>query len=344
MTEVRFPYLKTAISSFKFIQNISRADASKLLVSALLAYIEIKQKGRIKSRGERTVQPIEQDKKTKYIYSHLASISLAFAGEAISMPDGREFAKALMDEVNGTVYCLPIIRNTYELLNTFVDETPDILIMSRKFFDDFTLSDNLLKFNLFKRNMIVFIVAENMANDARFKKFNIIDPNAGVCEVAVKILDKYAESLTERHSNTLDEIQKWMDNRLFFREVESAMKYEDGMLDAILTPLSLSSGLKGTLYLRQILSLLELGYEMTIDELYEFTALFNKTTKAAVEKAIRYAIEWAWTRGSIYSQYELFGNTLDENRGKPTNSEFIRMIAQHLKEKSRKLNGNLPLD
>lgn len=287
-------------------------------------------------------QDKEQDKKTKYIYSYLASISLAFAGETILMPDGREFAEALIDELAGTVHCLPIIKSTSDMMRVFMDETPDILVMSRSFFNDFTLSDNLLKFNLFKRNMVVFIVANNTANDPQLKKFNVIDPCDNIYEIAVKILDKYADLLTGKHGSTLDEIQKWMDNRLFFREAESAMK--DDSLDAILTPLSLSSGLKGTLYLRQILSLLELGCEMTIDELYEFTALFNKTTKAAVEKAIRYAIELAWTKGSVYSQYELFGNTLDESKGKPTNSEFIRMIAQHLREKNRRAIGNASLD
>ena len=52
---------------------------------------------------------------------------------------------------------------------------------------------------------------------------------------------------------------------------------------------------------------------------------------AAVERLIRHAIESAWLRGDMERQYALFGNTVDERRGKPTNSEFIARVTEALR-------------
>lgn len=66
-------------------------------------------------------------------------------------------------------------------------------------------------------------------------------------------------------------------------------------------------------------------------KIYRNVAKYYDTTPAAVEKAIRYAIETAWTVGDIEYQHEVFGMTVDENRGKPTNSEFIARLSLFLK-------------
>ena len=55
------------------------------------------------------------------------------------------------------------------------------------------------------------------------------------------------------------------------------------------------------------------------------------TTPSRVERAIRHAIEVAWNRGQIDAIENIFGYTIDSNKGKPTNSEFIAMIADKLR-------------
>jgi two-component system response regulator (stage 0 sporulation protein A) len=57
------------------------------------------------------------------------------------------------------------------------------------------------------------------------------------------------------------------------------------------------------------------------------------TTTSRVERAIRHAIEVAWGRGDIDTLNSYFGYTVQNNRGKPTNSEFIAMIADNLRLK-----------
>ena len=65
-------------------------------------------------------------------------------------------------------------------------------------------------------------------------------------------------------------------------------------------------------------------------ELYPRVAKDFKTSPSRVERAIRHAIEVAFTRGNEEELYRIFGYTVSNAKGKPTNSEFIAMIADKL--------------
>ena len=71
--------------------------------------------------------------------------------------------------------------------------------------------------------------------------------------------------------------------------------------------------------------------------LYPAVAKKFGTTSSRVERAIRHAIETAWNRGDIDTLNSFFGYTVSNSKGKPTNSEFIAMIADklHLQYKQR---------
>ena len=69
--------------------------------------------------------------------------------------------------------------------------------------------------------------------------------------------------------------------------------------------------------------------------LYPTVAQKYSTTSSRVERAIRHAIEVAWDRGDIDTLNSYFGYTIQNNRGKPTNSEFIAMIADNLRLKNK---------
>ncbi|MEW6726249.1 sporulation transcription factor Spo0A [Desulforudis sp. 1088] len=66
-------------------------------------------------------------------------------------------------------------------------------------------------------------------------------------------------------------------------------------------------------------------------ELYPMIAQKYHTTPSRVERAIRHAIELAWDRGNVEMMNKFFGYTINLERGKPTNSEFIAMIADKLR-------------
>lgn len=66
-------------------------------------------------------------------------------------------------------------------------------------------------------------------------------------------------------------------------------------------------------------------------ELYPSIAKKCNTTPSRVERAIRHAIEVAWSRGKVDAIDNLFGYTVNNHKGKPTNSEFIALIADRLR-------------
>ncbi|MEE1242597.1 sporulation transcription factor Spo0A [Frisingicoccus sp.] len=65
--------------------------------------------------------------------------------------------------------------------------------------------------------------------------------------------------------------------------------------------------------------------------LYPTIAKMNQTTSSRVERAIRHAIEVAWSRGKMDTINELFGYTINTGKGKPTNSEFIALISDKIR-------------
>ena len=68
-------------------------------------------------------------------------------------------------------------------------------------------------------------------------------------------------------------------------------------------------------------------------QLYPEIAKQYSTTSSRVERAIRHSIEVAWNRGRPETMNEIFGYTIDNGKGKPTNSEFIAMVADRVRLK-----------
>lgn len=102
----------------------------------------------------------------------------------------------------------------------------------------------------------------------------------------------------------------------------------------LITQLGIPASIKGYRYLISSILLAIEDFNI-IDsitkELYPAVAKIYKTTSSRVERGIRHAIEVAWSRGNVDVLNDLFGYTIDVNKGKPTNSEFIAMIATKLR-------------
>lgn len=92
--------------------------------------------------------------------------------------------------------------------------------------------------------------------------------------------------------------------------------------------------IKGYQYLREaiMMSVEDASMISSITKiLYPTIAKRFQTTPSRVERAIRHAIEVAWSRGRMETLDALFGYTVDIGKGKPTNSEFIALIADHIR-------------
>ncbi len=92
--------------------------------------------------------------------------------------------------------------------------------------------------------------------------------------------------------------------------------------------------IKGYQYLRDAIIMTVNDSEMLgaiTKILYPEIAKKHKTTSSRVERAIRHAIEVAWSRGRLETIEEMFGYTINSGKGKPTNSEFIALISDKIR-------------
>jgi len=92
--------------------------------------------------------------------------------------------------------------------------------------------------------------------------------------------------------------------------------------------------IKGYQYLRDAIMMVIKDLDVInsiTKQLYPSIAKIYNTTPSRVERAIRHAIEVAWNRGQVDTIDSLFGCTVNLGKGKPTNSEFIAMIADKLR-------------
>lgn len=97
--------------------------------------------------------------------------------------------------------------------------------------------------------------------------------------------------------------------------------------------------IKGYQYLREaiMMSVEDPGMISSITKiLYPTIAKKYQTTPSRVERAIRHAIEVAWSRGRMETLDALFGYTINTGKGKPTNSEFIALIADKIRLQYRR--------
>ncbi|MCH5315891.1 MAG: sporulation transcription factor Spo0A [Eubacterium sp.] len=108
----------------------------------------------------------------------------------------------------------------------------------------------------------------------------------------------------------------------------------DVVISDIMRQIGVPAHIKGYHYLRSSIKLSVNDSEMLSSVtklLYPTVAKEYNTTASRVERAIRHAIEVAWDRGDVDVLSSYFGYTIQSQRGKPTNSEFIAMIADKIK-------------
>lgn len=114
----------------------------------------------------------------------------------------------------------------------------------------------------------------------------------------------------------------------------SGVKDLEVVVSQIMHQIGVPAHIRGYQYLREAIILSVKNDEMissVTKVLYPTVAKTFKTTPSRVERAIRHAIEVAWDRGDVDVLSSYFGYTIQNERGKPTNSEFIAMISDNLK-------------
>ena len=106
------------------------------------------------------------------------------------------------------------------------------------------------------------------------------------------------------------------------------------MVSNMIKTIGVPAHIKGYQFLRDAIMWVVEDMELinaVTKELYPGIAKKHKTTSSRVERAIRHAIEVSWQRGDVETLNKLFGHTVKFTKDKPTNSEFIAMIADRIR-------------
>lgn len=185
------------------------------------------------------------------------------------------------------------------------------------------------------------LLQELKANSVKYPKINFIIAQSGLInQPSLNLLSQLGVDhfLLKPYSlSKLVERIKMIDNP-FNRRTHEPFDLERRITD-LLHEVGIPAHIKGYSYLRTAITYSYQNQDyigQVTKVLYPDIARKYKTTGSRVERAIRHAIEVAWNRGNIDTIDEIFGYTISASKAKPTNSEFIAMIADHLTVERKK--------
>ncbi|MFV9510778.1 sporulation transcription factor Spo0A [Tepidibacillus sp. LV47] len=250
--------------------------------------------------------------------------------------DNREFVDLLREymmeqtdmEIIGVAY------NGNEVLEILEKEIPDVLILDiiMPHLDGLGVLEKLRTMQLLKQPKIIMLTAfgqENITQRAveLGASYYILKPFD--MDVMINRIRQVVDQPLPKSSPTTH-YQKAM-------KVPSS-KSLDASITNLIHEIGVPAHIKGYQYLREAIMMVYNDIEIlgSITKiLYPKIAEKFNTTPSRVERAIRHAIEVAWSRGNVEAIKNLFGYTVNISKAKPTNSEFIAMVADRLRLQNR---------
>jgi two-component system, response regulator, stage 0 sporulation protein A len=249
--------------------------------------------------------------------------------------DNRELVNLLEDYINaqedmeviGTAY------NGQECLDMLEDHNPDVLVLDiiMPHLDGLAVLEKMREMQKDPMPNVIMLTAfgqEDVTKNAVdlgasyfiLKPFDMENLTSHIRQVSGK-----SPAFKKRPSSML---------RSSVNETKSRSNNLDANITSIIHEIGVPAHIKGYMYLREAISMVYNDIELLgsiTKVLYPDIAKKYNTTASRVERAIRHAIEVAWSRGNIDSISSLFGYTVSMTKAKPTNSEFIAMVADKLR-------------
>lgn len=220
-----------------------------------------------------------------------------------------------------------VVKDGSKVVENIKINSPDIVLMDAFMpkQDALGVLEQMKKENLVKRPAVaLMLMVDNPQLEAE-----LLEAGAAYCFIKPFELNSMADRLVR--------IAGWS-NELPFKSREKSDSDLEIVISDIMRQIGVPAHIKGYQYLREAiaLSIKDPGLMHSVTKvLYPTVAKNNKTTASRVERAIRHAIEVAWDRGDVDVLSSYFGYTIQNSRGKPTNSEFIAMISDKLRLKLR---------
>ncbi|MDD3893797.1 MAG: sporulation transcription factor Spo0A [Syntrophomonadaceae bacterium] len=248
--------------------------------------------------------------------------------------DNKEFCCILSDyfsnepDFNIIAEC----ANGMEVLDVIESNNPEVLILDliMPYMDGIGVMERINELELEKKPKIIVLTAfgqETITQRAMQlgADYYILKPfNLDVLGDRVKQIVRDNNERTEKTRSSMISV----------RTQANSPRNLEVEVTKVIHEIGVPAHVKGYQYLRDAIILVteEINYLGAVTkELYPTIAQKYDTTASRVERAIRHAIELAWDRGDIDKINKVFGYTVSGEKGKPTNSEFIAIIADRLR-------------
>ncbi|NMB41571.1 MAG: sporulation transcription factor Spo0A [Firmicutes bacterium] len=259
--------------------------------------------------------------------------------------DNREFNE-LLTEYLSKEEDLEVVGNAYngkETLELIKSKQPDIVLLDiiMPHLDGIGVLEELNRMDLSPKPKIIMLTAfghENITQKAveLGASYYILKPfNLEILAERIRQLGKVqVPSQKVASSYIIKSAPVKKENEDYIEEITQ-----------IIHEVGVPAHIKGYLYLREAISMVAKEIELlgaVTKVLYPRIADIYDTTPSRVERAIRHAIEVAWSRNNIEVIKKFFGYTINTEKGKPTNSEFIALVADRIRLKNRKYEYKTP--
>lgn len=232
-----------------------------------------------------------------------------------------------------------VARNGEEIVNIIKEKEPDVVLLDiiMPKIDGLTVMDRVNRDSSIKKHPTFIVITgvskEKITEDAfdLGADYYILKPFDNDL-----VISRIKRTRGRKPDRGLHEVRK-------VNAYESKSEYMERNLESdvtnIIHEIGVPAHIKGYQYLRDsiIMSVEDIEMLNSITKiLYPSVAKLHHTTPSRVERAIRHAIEVAWSRGKMDTINDLFGYTVSTGKGKPTNSEFVALIADKIRLEYKK--------
>ena len=255
--------------------------------------------------------------------------------------DNEDFAKTLVNylEKEEEMEVIGIAKNGKEACDMVINTQPDVLLLDviMPYLDGIGVLEYINSSGIAKKPMCIMLSAVGQAKITQTAislgaEYYVVKP------FDIEILIKRIKEIKNYKPTTAQNCYNNREVKIPYIDISENNKKNEEALEALVTniihELGVPAHIKGYQYLREAIIMvikdIDIINQIT-KQLYPEIARKFRTTPSRVERAIRHAIEVAWARGEQGTVESIFGYTISAAKGKPTNSEFIAMIADKLR-------------
>jgi len=228
-----------------------------------------------------------------------------------------------------------VAKDGLEAIDFLSKEAPDVIILDiiMPHLDGLGVLEKIGKMNIKKTPKIIILSA--VGQDSITQKAISLGADYYVVKpFDFEVFIKRIRQLMGKATLDLEKKRSLKDYSISSMDEGKKIVSIEAEITNIIHEIGVPAHIKGYLYLREAIGMVVDNIEYlsaVTKELYPSIAQKFNTTPSRVERAIRHAIEVAWSRGKVDTINKLFGYTVHNGKGKPTNSEFIAMVADKLR-------------